>query len=778
LVHRLLASSPDLGLAAFMNLELVPWWAWVTAALVAVTLAYFLRYWVVGRIPLWILSRTLYKLRIYGSENVPATGPALLVCNHVSHIDALLVQAAQKRRIRFLIWAPYTRVPGLGSLLRLANVLPIDSSSGPRALIGSLRNASEALHNGEVICIFAEGGISRTGFLMPFHRGFEQIVKRSPAPIIPVCLDNVWGSIFSYYGGRFFWKWPLRIPYPVCVAFGKPMPPTSTPVEVRMAVQKLSADCSIARKDQRRPVHRQFVRLAARHPFKPCVVDPTNRQKPIFKYGEILVGAKIMTKLLRPILGADKMVGLWLPPSAGGAIANIAVSFLGKSTVNLNYTASPEVVQSAIRQCQIRFVLTSKLFTHKVKLDPGPGVELVYLEEFRKQVTTWRRLKTLASVLLLPGWLQERVIGLGNHTLDDLATVIFSSGSTGDPKGVMLSHGNIAANAESMIQAVNLRAQDRALAVLPFFHAFGYTVTLWAPLQMGASTCFHVDPRQAKEIGELCRTYRCTIYVTTPTFLRFCLRRCEPDDFKTLRILICGAEKLAPSLAREFQEKFGVLPLEGYGCTELSPAAVANVPDWEQHGIKQIGNRSGTIGQPIPGVAAKIVDPNTFAELPVGKEGLLLMYGANVMQGYLGKPELTKEAIRDGWYVTGDIAKYDDDGFITLTDRLARFSKIGGEMVPHQKVEDQLHEILGTSDRHFVVTAVPDEAKGERLVVIHLPLNGTDPRQLWQQLSSRGLPNLWVPRERDFYAVPELPVLGSGKVDLKRIKALALEKTK
>ena len=550
------------------------------------------------------------------------------------------------------------------------------------------------------------------------------------------------------------------------------------PVDVRMAVQKLSADCSIARKDQRRPVHRQFVRLAARHPFKPCIVDPTNRQKPIFKYGEILVGAKIVTQLLRPILGADKMVGLWLPPSAGGAIANIAVSFLGKTAVNLNYTGSPEVVQSAIRQCQIKFVLTSKLFTHKVKLDPGPGVELVYLEEFRKQVTTWQRFKTLASVLLLPGWLQERAIGLGNHTVDDLATVIFSSGSTGDPKGVMLSHGNIAANAESMIQAVNLRSQDRALAVLPFFHAFGYTVTLWAPLQLGASACFHVDPRQAKEIGELCRTYRCTIFVTTPTFLRFCLRRCEVDDFKTLRMLICGAEKLAPSLACEFQEKFGILPLEGYGCTELSPAAVANVPDWEQHGIKQIGNRPGTIGQPIPGVAGKIVDPTTLADVPVGKEGLLLIYGANVMQGYLGKPELTREAIRDGWYVTGDIAKYDEDGFITLTDRLARFSKIGGEMVPHQKVEDQLHEILGTSERHFVVTAVPDEAKGERLVVIHLPLNGTDTRQLWQQLSSRGLPNLWVPRERDFYAVPELPVLGSGKVDLKRVKELALEKSK
>jgi acyl-[acyl-carrier-protein]-phospholipid O-acyltransferase / long-chain-fatty-acid--[acyl-carrier-protein] ligase len=758
--------------------DLLPWWSWAALGLIVATLAVLFRFWVFVKCPLWILSHTLYRLRVLGEENLPAKGAALLVCNHVSHIDAFLVQAAQKRRIRFVIWAPYTRVPGLRHLLRLANVIPIDSSSGPRALIQSLRTASEALQKGEVVCIFAEGGITRTGFMLPFHRGFEQIVKRSPAPIIPVCLDNVWGSIFSFQGGRFFWKWPVKIPYPVSVAFGKAMPPDSTSFQVRHAVQKLSADCSIARKDLRRPVHRQFVRIAARHPFKPCIIDPNNQLKPIFKYGEVLVGAKILTGKLRPILGADKMVGLWLPPSAGGAIANIVVSFLGKTPVNLNYTSSPDVVRSAIQQCQIRVVLTSKLFTHKVKLDPGPGVQLVYLEEFRKEITKWLRIKTMASVLLLPGWLQERVIGVSRHTVDDLATVIFSSGSTGDPKGVMLSHGNIAANVESMVQAINLRAQDRILGVLPFFHSFGYTVTLWAPLQLGASACFHVDPRQAKEIGELCKKFGCTIFVTTPTFLRFCLRKCEVDDFKTLRVLICGAEKLPASLSQDFKEKFGVQPLEGYGCTELSPAANANVPDWEQNGIKQIGNRPGTIGQPLPGVAAKIVDLETCAELPPDKEGLLLIYGANVMQGYLGKPELTKEVIRDGWYVTGDIAKCDEDGFVTLTDRLSRFSKIGGEMVPHQKIEDQLHEILGTTERHFVVTAVPDESKGERLVVIHLPLNGTDTRALWQKLNSRGLPNLWVPRERDFFAVPELPVLGTGKVDLKRIKELALEKAK
>ena len=291
------------------------------------------------------------------------------------------------------------------------------------------------------------------------------------------------------------------------------------------------------------------------------------------------------------------------------------------------------------------------------------------------------------------------MLGLGKHTTADLATVIFSSGSTGEPKGVMLTHGDIAANVESMIQAVTFGPKDRLLGVLPLFHSFGYTVTLWAPLQIGASSVYHADPRQAKEIGDLCKSQKCTIYVSTATFLRFMLRKCEPDDLKTLRILICGAEKLPQSVAQDFEKKFGVLPLEGYGCTELSPVAATNLPDKVIEGFRQVMNKPGTVGQPIPGVAARVVEPDTMRPLPVGSEGLLLIYGANVMKGYLGKPELTAQVVRDGWYVTGDMAKIDDDGFITLTGRLSRFAKIGGEMVPLERVEEELHEVLCTSER-------------------------------------------------------------------------------
>jgi acyl-[acyl-carrier-protein]-phospholipid O-acyltransferase/long-chain-fatty-acid--[acyl-carrier-protein] ligase len=731
------------------------------------------------RLLLWLPAHILYRIRVFGRENIPATGPVLFVCNHVSFIDAFLVFLAQRRLVRFVIWAPYTRVPGLRWLLRWTRVIPIDGSSGPRAIIKSLRAASDALKNGEVVCIFAEGGITRTGFLLPFHRGFEQILKHCPAPIIPVCLDHVWGSIFSHQGGKFLWKWPQTLPYPVTIAFGPPMPPNTAAVDVRQVIQKLSADCALARIDSRRTVHRQFVHMASRHPFRSGLIDPTNKAKEEYTYGELLTGTMILARKLRPVLAADSMVGVWLPSSAGGAFANLALALLGKTSVNLNYTSSPSVVRSAVKQCGLSHVLTSHLFTSKVPLDAGLDVELIYLEDFRKQVTPWERRRTFLTILLTPSLVLERwILGLHRHTMDDLATLIFSSGSTGDPKGVMLTHRNLASNVESMIQAIDPGPRDRLLGVLPFFHSFGYTVTLWVPLQVGASLIFHPDPRQAKEIGELCKKYRCTIFLATATFLRFYLRRCEPDDFKTLRILMNGAEKLPPALAQEFKEKFGVQALEGYGCTELSPAAVVNVPDWEEEGIRQVGNKPGTIGQPLPGVAAKIVDLETYAPLPTNKEGMLMIYGGNVMKGYLNRPEETCKAIRDGWYVTGDIAKYDEDGFITITDRLSRFSKIGGEMVPHQKIEDELHQILGTNERVCAVTAIRDERRGERLIVLHTPLNGIDRHQLWQQLNDRGLPNLWVPAEKDFLQVAEMPVLGSGKVDMKRLKEMAQELAK
>jgi acyl-[acyl-carrier-protein]-phospholipid O-acyltransferase/long-chain-fatty-acid--[acyl-carrier-protein] ligase len=357
--------------------------------------------------------------------------------------------------------------------------------------------------------------------------------------------------------------------------------------------------------------------------------------------------------------------------------------------------------------------------------------------------------------------------------------VIFSSGSTGEPKGVMLTHSNIAGNADAFGEHINIQTTDRMVGILPFFHSFGYTVTLWGPLVHGASAFYLPDPRAAKEVGEACRKNSGTIMASTATFLRFYIRRCEPDDFKSLRLAVCGAEKLPVSLADEFGAKFGIRPFEGYGCTELSPVVSANMADVEMAGLKQIRNKDGTIGHPLPGVACKVVHPESGEPLAEDTDGLLLVTGPNVMRGYLGREKQTAEVLRDGWYVTGDIGRIDNDGFITLTGRQSRFAKIAGEMVPLERLEEEIHAAMETADRFVAVTAIPDPKRGERLVVLNVTLpEGWTAERIVKALGERGLPNLWVPGPRDFFPVDSMPILGTGKLDLQKLNQVAAELAK
>jgi acyl-[acyl-carrier-protein]-phospholipid O-acyltransferase/long-chain-fatty-acid--[acyl-carrier-protein] ligase len=275
-------------------------------------------------------------------------------------------------------------------------------------------------------------------------------------------------------------------------------------------------------------------------------------------------------------------------------------------------------------------------------------------------------------------------------------------------------------------------------------------------------------------VGELTQAEDATILLATPTFLQSYTRKCAPENFRSLKYVVVGAEKLKERIAGAFKEKFGILPLEGYGCTELSPVALINTPNFQDSEVTQIGNKPGTAGHPIPAVAVKIVDPDSLQNLGADKEGLLLIKGPNVMKGYLDDEALTKEVIRDGWYITGDIAKIDEDGFVTITDRLSRFSKIGGEMVPHIRIEEEIHAALGEIDSICAVTGVPDERKGEQLVVLHT--KDFDVEKLVSMLSDRGLHNLWIPKPNRFYRIDTLPVLGSGKLDLKLVSRIAKER--
>ncbi len=717
------------------------------------------------RFVLWLLAHTLYRIHIVGQENVPLRGPALLVCNHLSFVDGLLVGGCIQRFVRFIMHRAYYDMPALNWLFRLMQAIPISAES-PKQVAAALARARDELRNGHVVCIFAEGAISRTGNLLPFRRGFERILEGVDVPVIPVHLDRVWGSIFSFEGGRFLWKWPRRVPLPVTVSFGKPLPATTTAFEVRQAILELGSEAVKHRRTAADLLHLRFLRSARQRWQAACVADSSGAT---LSFGRTLVGSLALAGWFRRHRRDDRMVGLLLPASVAGVLANAALLFAGKIPVNLNFTAGPEAMDHAIRQCAIATIVTSRRFLEKAKLPERDG--MLFVEDLVKAVPAHRKLGIAIACRLLPAWAIVRLFALRRQGPDEPATVLFSSGSTGMPKGVVLSHHNLLSNVEAVAQILWIGRHDRVMGVLPFFHAFGLTGTMWIPLICGIGAVYHPNPLDAKTIGRQVAAHRATVLISTPTFCQAYLRICPAEEFTSLRHVVVGAEKLLPTLAEAFREKFGVTLLEGYGCTEMSPVVAVSIGGGA---AGQAGHQPGTVGQPIPGVAACVVDPESGAPLGVDAEGLLLVKGPGRMLGYLDDPDRTAEALRGGWYVTGDIGAIDADGFIRITDRLARFSKIGGEMVPHNRIEAALAALSGVEA--CVVTGLPDAQKGERLVAFYTGSAGVAPGQLWQALSQSDLPRLWLPKQRDMYHIENLPLLGTGKIDLRRVRQMAVER--
>ncbi|HKD60368.1 MAG TPA: acyl-[ACP]--phospholipid O-acyltransferase [Terracidiphilus sp.] len=725
-----------------------------------------------GRLGLFLVTHSIYRVKVLGRDNFPEKSGALLVCNHMSFVDAALLIASTDRPIRFLMYKGIYENRIVNPFARILKAIPISSEQRPREMIRSLRTASDALSNDEIVCIFAEGQITRTGQMLPFRRGLERIMKGVEVPIIPVNLDGVWGSIFSFERGRFLWKMPRRIPYPVTVSFGRPMPSNSGAIAVRAAVQELQAEAFHQRKRRMLTLDRTFVRTARRFPLRFMMADG---KTPKVNFFSALTKTIYIARRLRPAIGEREMIGLLLPPSVGGALTNYALSMLGRISVNLNYTASSEVIASCAKQCEVEFVITSKAFVERFPNLEIPGKPL-FLEDILQTPRTVEKLLALLLASTMPQALLRKALGAqpGKRTVDDLATVIFSSGSTGDPKGVMLTHYNIASNIQQVSQVFMLDGRDKVLGILPFFHSFGFMATLWLPAVNGVGVVYHPNPLDTKSIDELVGRYRVTFLIATPTFLQAYMRRCSPESFGSLQYVLVGAEKLSDRIAVAFEDVFGIRPLEGYGCTECSPVVTVNGRDFRAPGFRQVGARRGKIGHPLPGVTVKVVDLDSGEPVAPGTPGMLLVKGPNVMKGYLGKPEKTAEVLHDGWYTTGDVAVLEEDGFLTITDRLSRFSKIGGEMVPHVRIEDKLHELAEITEQVFAVTALPDEKKGERIVVIST-LSDEKMAPVIEKFAQCDLPALWKPRANQFFHVDALPVLGTGKIDLRGVRAVAAQ---
>jgi len=497
-------------------------------------------------------------------------------------------------------------------------------------------------------------------------------------------------------------------------------------------------------------------------------------------FGKILGAAIAFSKEIRKAT-AKQRVGILLPPGKGGLVANLAVLFADKIPVNLNFTASHDAVHSAIRQADLDKFITADPFVRKVANFPWPPTrDLIFIERtlplIKKKIIKWVILGKL-----LPTGILGKLLGLGKRCGDDEAILLFTSGSSGEPKGVPLTHRNLLANVCQFGTPLALEHDAKILGCLPLFHSFGCTVTLWYPVIEGIDLVTYPSPLDPKRLAELISQHNVHLLLATPTFLRGYMRRIDPELLSPLRLVVTGAEKLPDSLAKAFEKKFGHLPLEGYGLTETSPATNVNLPEAERPSEETpvlTQRRFGSVGHCLPGIAIRLTNPATDEPTTLDQSGIIWLKGGNIFPGYLDRPELTDGILVDGWLKTGDVGRVDDDGFLYIEGRISRFSKIAGEMVPHETVEAAITKALGLdseAERKIAVVGVPDEKKGEAIALLSAIASDTLQQEtvdLRYKLMDAGIPSLWCPRE--IIPVDEIPVLASGKLDIKGCEQLAM----
>jgi acyl-[acyl-carrier-protein]-phospholipid O-acyltransferase/long-chain-fatty-acid--[acyl-carrier-protein] ligase len=708
------------------------------------------------------------SIQILRKERLPATGilviPGRLNFEQLGSIEKLFTG----RKITWLVEETALHDPAL-----LAHL----EKSGSGAMF-SANDAAPAAAGKQLQHYLADGGVlifvpgratARNGAACRIPSPHLKTLCSFGLPILPIAIDCPRESCMSF-------ERKSSLPSAVIV-IGKPIQAGNASIAAYLqSLLEANEEAYSTRSLLKGSLASALLKGLKKHGSKKKILDGSDDTE--LNFNTILAVAIAFSKFIR--LETDKKrVAIVLPPGKAGLIANLAVLFAGKVPVNLNFTAGHEAIKSCIRQADVDRFITADPFVRKVSSFPWPpNRDLIFIE---------RVLPTLKSSILkwsvlsraLPADILSKMLGLNKEKGDSEASLLFTSGSSGEPKGVALSHRNVLANVCQFGSWLSLPGNSSILGCLPLFHSFGCTVTLWFPIIEGVNLITYPSPLETKRLAELIAIHQINIFLSTPTFLRGYMKRIDPAQFTSLKLVVTGAEKLPQSLASAFEEKFGIRPQEGYGLTETSPATNINLTDLEP--VNQAptlpSSRNGSVGQILPGLAIKITDPATDKEIPINQQGIIWFKGSNVFKGYLGDPKKTAEVITDGWFRTGDVGRVDDDGFLYIEGRISRFSKIAGEMVPHETVEAAINKVLGLdseSERRIAVVGIPDEQKGEAILLLSTiagPALEQECIDLRYKLLDEGLSALWCPKR--IVPIKEIPVLASGKLDIKSCETLA-----
>ncbi|MDF1813924.1 MAG: AMP-binding protein [Verrucomicrobiales bacterium] len=706
-----------------------------------------------------------HELEVHGKEYVPDHG-ILIVPNRLGFDELLhLEKYFTGRKIVFLIEKGMVYDPLLHAHLEKDDVFAMEFSAEDDTE-GTFKKELHKCLTADELVVFVPGlARYRPGHVIAIPSRVLKFVTSTGAPLLPLFVDRPEETCLSTE--------LLRDVERIVFSFGRPLQREGANLANYTENVLIAAETAYSN----RPILKshlayEILKGLKKHGATSRIIDGIDESE--LRYDKLLAAAVVFSKAISKWT-SKKRVGIILPPGKAGLLSNIAVLFAGKVPVNLNFTAGESAINSCIEQAGMDKFITAGRFIEKMDTFAWPDADkLILVDEVLPP------LKTKIAISLLLTKLQSadaiaRSLGIPKKGGHKEAVLLFTSGSSGTPKGVVLSHRNLLANVNQFGSRINLRSDDIVLGSLPLFHSFGCTVTMWYPIIEGVNLVTYPSPLDTVRIVELIEKYSISLLLATPTFLRGYLRRATKEQLASLKLVITGAEKLPAKVAESFKRRFDKDVFEGYGLTETSPVTNVNLPDLEDDGIheeeKLPAHRPGSVGQFIPGVAVRITDPETFEPLPLHSSGMIWLKGANIFEEYLNMPEKTEEVLINDWFMTGDIGRVDEDGFLYIEGRLSRFSKIAGEMVPHETVESAINEALEIKDdtRKIAVVGLPDEAKGEILVMLSCDkMTLTDLRG---SLKGKGLASLWVPKK--IIKVDEIPMLASGKLDIKGCEDIA-----